>query len=31
MKKYVDSLDVDADTYYTIQQYLEFIQKKAAG
>ncbi|XP_065919310.1 glutamate--cysteine ligase catalytic subunit-like [Dysidea avara] len=31
VQKYVNSLDVDADTHYSIQQYLKLIQKKAAG
>lgn len=28
---YLSGMDVDADTHCTIQQYLKFIQRRAAG
>lgn len=31
INNYLSGMDVDADTHCTIQQYLKFIQKRAAG
>ncbi|CAH1980041.1 unnamed protein product [Acanthoscelides obtectus] len=31
IKSYLTGMDVDADTHCTIQQYLQFIQKRASG
>lgn len=31
INNYLSSMDVDADTHCTIQQYLKFIQRRASG
>ena len=31
IRNYLQSMDVDADTHYTLEQYLQFIEKRASG